>query len=119
MSNVNSITDFLEAGLKAEDLRQKAIASNIANLETEGYRRFDVDFKDMLAKAMKSGKKIDFEKLETNTYQPLNTTVKGNGNDVSLDYEVGQMVKNSLRHRTYTMLLGKVYGQMNLAINVK
>ena len=44
MSRTNSITDLLEVGIKAENLRQKTIANNIANLETPEYRRIDVMF---------------------------------------------------------------------------
>jgi len=44
MSKVSGITDFIEAGIKAENLRQKSIANNIANLETPNYRRIDVKF---------------------------------------------------------------------------
>jgi flagellar basal body rod protein FlgB len=45
--------------------------------------------------------------------------VKSNGNDVSLETEVGQMVKNTLRHKTYVRLLNKKYHQIELAMDVK
>jgi len=35
MSKTNSIIALIEAGIKAESLRQKAIANNVANLETQ------------------------------------------------------------------------------------
>ncbi len=46
MSKVHSTIDFLEAGLRAESLRQKAIANNVANLKTNGYRTVDVKFEE-------------------------------------------------------------------------
>jgi len=49
MPKTNNIIDFLEAGIRTESLRQKAIASNIANLETPGYRRLGVKFEELLA----------------------------------------------------------------------
>jgi flagellar basal-body rod protein FlgB len=54
MSKTNNITDIIQAGIKAEELRQKAIANNVANLETPGYRRLDVKFKQLLAKSIDS-----------------------------------------------------------------
>jgi len=54
MPPVTGITDLLEAGIKAEGLRQKAIAGNMANLETPGYRRIDVKFEELLAKVLDS-----------------------------------------------------------------
>ena len=47
---------------------------------------------------------------------PMKTPVKPNGNDVSLENEVGQMVENSLRYKLYVKLLNKKYQQMESAI---
>ncbi len=47
------------------------------------------------------------------------TQLKQNGNDVSLEKEVGEMVKNTLKYKTYIRLLKKKYLQIELAINVK
>ena len=46
--------DILEAGIQAENLRNKAIANNVANLETPGYRKLDIKFEELLAKALLS-----------------------------------------------------------------
>ena len=119
MSKISSTFDLLEAGIRAEGLRQKSIASNVANLETPGYRRFDVKFKELLAQAMDSKGNIDLNKVEAEFYQPKNTTVQSNGNDVSLEVEIGEMVKNTLRHTTYIRLLQKKYQQIELAMSVR
>ena len=119
MSKTSSIFDFLEAGIRAESLRQKAIANNIANLETPGYRRIDVKFEELLAKALNSPGSVELSELEPQIYQPLKTPVNSNGNDVSLESEVGQMVKNTLRYKAYIRLLNKKYNQMQLAMDVK
>ncbi|MDH4238598.1 MAG: flagellar basal body rod protein FlgB [Phycisphaerae bacterium] len=119
MSKTNSIFDFLEAGIRAESLRQKAIANNIANLETSGYRRIDVKFEELLAKALNSSGPVDLSELEPQIHQPQKTPVNSNGNDVSLESEVGQMVKNTLRYKAYIRLLNKKYNQMELAMDIK
>ncbi len=119
MSKISSIMDFLEAGIRAESLRQKAIANNIANLETPGYRRIDVEFKELLAKALDSSGEAELSQIEPKVYQPNTTPVNSNGNDVNLETEVGEMVKNTLRHKAYVRLLNKKYNQMELAINIK
>ena len=119
MSKISNIIDLLEAGIKAEGLRQKAIANNVANLETPGYRRIDVKFEELLAKALNSSGSVDLSKIEAQIYQPKQTPVKSNGNDTNLETEVGEMVKNSLRHKTYIRLLYKKYKKMELAMNVK
>ncbi len=119
MSKINDIIDFLEAGIRAESLRQKALANNVANLQTPGYRRIDVKFEELLAKALDSPGSVDFSEVEAQIYQPNQTPVKSNGNDVDLETEVGEMVKNTLRHKAYIRLLYKKYKQMELAMNVK
>ncbi len=116
---MNNIVDFLEAGITAESLRQKAIANNIANLETRGYRRIDVKFEELLAKALNSPGASDLSKVEPQIHQPQQTPVNSNGNDVSLESEVGQMIKNTLRYKAYIRLLNKKYSQMQLAMDVK
>ncbi len=119
MPKIDNIFDAIGVGMKAENLRQKAIASNVANLETPGYRRVDVEFKDMLAKAMDSSEDADLNEIEPQLFEPKDTAVKSNGNDVSWEAEVGQMVKNTLRYKTYVRLLQKKYAQIDLAINVR
>jgi len=118
MSKTNSIIALIEAGIKAESLRQKAIANNIANLETPGYRRIDVKFEELLAKSLDSSGSVDLSKLEPQIYRPKQTPVKSNGNDVSLENEVGAMIKNSLRYTLYIRLLNKKYRGIESAINV-
>ena len=111
------IVELLEAGLKAEALRQRAVANNVANLQTPGYRRLDVKFEQLLAKAMASGDDFDVEELEPELYQPKNTAVNPNGNDVNLDVEVGELIKNSLREKAFVRLLNKKYTQIDQAVN--
>lgn len=119
MSKINNIVDIIEAGIRAESLRQRAIANNVANLQTPEYRRADIRFKELLAKALDSSGSVDLSEIEAQIYQPKKTAVNSNGNDVSLETEVGEMVKNTLRHKAYIRLLQKKYQQLELAIDVK
>ena len=119
MTKINNVLDMIELGIQAEALRQKAVASNVANMETPEYRRVDVKFQELLDKAINTSGAVDLKGVEPELYQPENTAVKSNGNDVSLEVEVGQMVKNTLRHKTYIRLLQKKYAQLELAMNVK
>lgn len=119
MSKVSNIVDFLEAGIRAESLRQKAIANNIANLQTPGYRRVDVKFEELLAKSLDSDGSANLGKAVPELYLPKQTPVKSNGNDVSLEAEVGEMVKNTLRHKLFILLLRKKYKAMQAAMDVR
>jgi len=111
------IVELIEAGLRAEGLRQRAIANNVANLQTPGYRRLDIKFEQLLAKAIESGGEFDLEELEPEVYQPKTTAIKPNGNDVNLEAEVGDMVKNNLRQKALIRVLNKKYSQIDQAVN--
>ena len=117
MANNIDVKNLLQAGIKVEGLRQASIAGNIANLDTPGYRRMAVKFEDALAKEMEKGKTNKFDNVEAELFRPENTSVNCNNNDVDLDVEVSEMVKNTLRHKTYTLLLKKKYAQIRSAIN--
>ena len=108
--------DFLQTGIRAESLRQKAIANNVANLETPGYRRLDVKFEQLLAKALDSSGSAELGDIKAQFYSPKQTRVKSNGNDVNFEAEIGEIVKNSLRHKAYVRILNKKYNQIDLAI---
>jgi len=119
MSNTNTIVELINAGIQAENLRQKAIASNFANFETPGYRRLDVKFEELLAACSPIYDAADLSRAEPEIYEPKRTPVKADGNDTSMEVEVGEMIKNSLRHKTYIRLLNKKYSQIELAIGAR
>ena len=115
----SKILGLLEAGMRAEGLRQQAIANNVANMQTSGYRRQDVNFSDVLSRAVNGRRSLDPASLEFELYQPGTTPINASGSDVSLDSEVGEMIKNSIRHRTFTLLMKKRYQQMEAAMRTQ
>ena len=119
MSRTDSIFDFLDAGIRAETLRQKSIANNIANIETPNYRKVDVKFEEILAKSMDKDGSVDVSGLDPVLYKPKDTPVKANGNDVNMETEVGKLIENSLRYKAYIRVLNKKYQQIAAAIDVK
>ena len=56
--------------------------------------------------------------IEPEIFQPQNTPVRSNGNDVNLEIEIGEMLKNSLRQTAYVRLLRKKFSQMETAMGV-
>jgi flagellar basal-body rod protein FlgB len=119
MTQPVDVVGLLEAGLKAEGLREKTIAGNIANIETPGYKRLDVKFEQLLAKALGSSHPVDSEAIEPQIYQPGDTPVRANGNDVNLEEQVGEMLKNTLRQTAYVRLLRKKFAQIEAAVNIR
>ena len=112
----STVMDLFTAGMRAESQRQQTIANNIANINTDGFRRSEINFDDVLAKALDKKGSFDPATLKTEVFQPEDTPINEFGSDVGLDTEVGEMAKNSLRHRTYMLVLKKKYQQMDEAM---
>jgi flagellar basal-body rod protein FlgB len=118
MAEPVNVLNLLETGIRAEGLRQRLIASNIANIQTPGYRRLDIRFEDLLSKAVTASDGDELAALEPEVYEPRNTPVRANGNDVQLEAEIGQLVKNTLRHSTYARLFRRKLDQIRAAAGV-
>jgi len=117
MSEGVNIIDCIQTGIKAEGLRRKAIAGNIANLETPGYRSIGVRFEQLLEEVIQGKAKL--EEIEPELKQLNQTPVKHNGNDVNLEAEIGKMIENDLRHGVLVRVLRKKYEQMEQAISIQ
>jgi flagellar basal-body rod protein FlgB len=94
---------ILEKITQAADMRQKVIASNIANADTPGYKATDLVFKNILGneqvKLLTSDPKhIAGSKLNTVNGKLIveDNPSWGDGNNVELDVEVAKMTENSL-----------------------
>jgi flagellar basal-body rod protein FlgB len=105
--------------LDAVELRQHAIANNIANLETPGYKRVDLapTFQAELDRACKSG---DAQQLSTLT-PSLATDASAvsnspDGNTVNLESELMQMNQNAMTNALETQLVSGMLQRMRLAI---
>lgn|GEM_PF-194310 len=114
-----TVINLLEKAMTAEGLRQQAVASNIANMNTEGYRRVDVNFEKALTKAMSKNENPSGDDVKMEFYETKNSPLNEFGNDVNIDNEVGEMVKNSLKHQTFMSLLRKKYQQMDNALKIQ
>jgi flagellar basal-body rod protein FlgB len=111
-----NIIQLLEAGARARHIRQGVITNNVANLHTPGFRRSDVKFEEFLADALDDGGKLDNDEIKPEIYRPYQTPVKSDGNDVDMEQEVGELMKNAGRFKLYMKLMAKQYGMMSQAI---
>ena len=106
---------LLESALRGTALRGKAVANNIANAQTPGYRRQEAEFGPLLEKALQDGKAAVAD-VEPLLFTPRGTAVDATGNDVDIDTEFGNLFDNSTMHKTYMRLMTKMYKQMDMAI---
>jgi len=93
---LDPIAGQLERYMDLLSVRQKLVASNIANADTPGYRTEDIDFQSEFQNA--AG-------LAPQTIQVAGLQVKNDGNNVSLDRESRLLSENALRFQLATTLL--------------
>lgn len=67
----NFTLDVIHHGMDGHLARQKAIASNLANVETPGYRRRDVTFQHQLQRAVDSHRHGAASQLQATNEEPL------------------------------------------------
>jgi flagellar basal-body rod protein FlgB len=108
--------------LDASVLRQEAIASNIANAETPGYRRLDVatDFAAELRAKMESGQSLakSAAGMQPSLTEDLHArTLRPDGNTVEIERELLEMNRNMVEHDFLTELVSRNIKQMKMAIS--
>lgn len=106
--------------LDASALRQEAIASNIANAETPGYRRLDVstDFAEQLKARTRSGElNTAGDQLRPTLVQDNRArTTRPDGNSVDIEHELLSMNKNAVEYEFLTEVVSRNIKQLKMAI---
>ena len=108
--------------LDAVVLRQDAIANNIANLETPGYKRVDLTptFESELERATASGNPEEINSLKpTLTVDASAVPSSRDGNTVHLQNELMQLNENAVEHSLETQLVSGMLQRMQMAITGK
>ena len=108
--------------LDASVLRQEAIANNIANADTPGYRRLDVsaDFSQTLRAQFASGATPQPGAIASLTprlaVDSSVHSVRPDGNSVEIESELMAMGRNRVDHEFLTELVSRNIKQLKMAI---
>lgn len=116
--NYQSLRTLLDVAM----VRHKALAGNVANVNTPGYQRSDISstFQQELQKAVEAG---DLEKLRSMTPKLQTDTetpsLRMDGNNVNLEREMVEIAKNSIQFETSAAFLTRRYQDLRMAITGK
>jgi flagellar basal-body rod protein FlgB len=104
---------LLERFLDVNAMRQTIVTTNVANVDTPGYRTRDVDFRGELARAL-NGEDVSLT-------SPFVVPVRGlverpDGNNVSADREGMLLAEVQLQFKTATSILRAKFAQLSTAI---
>ena len=108
----------LERAISGAALRQEVLANNLANAETPGFQRSDVDFHETLATAMRSG---DSTRIESTGFSPQQDpqTLRADGNGVDIDVESANMAKNGLEYEALVSIAKARIGIIQSAMGIR
>ena len=105
------VSAHLEHYMNLLSTRQKLVASNIANLDTPGYKTRDIDFHFEFMSKMDAADKAD-----PTVFEAGGQIVKNDGNDVSLDREMRLLSENAIRFSVASTLLKGQMQSLRVAI---
>lgn len=111
----------LENLLSWTSKRQQALASNIANMDTPGYRAKDFSFQEQLqtlnVAATAGNHIVPANNDSTARMYEVATRVKPNGNTVELERELTEITKNGLQYITLVQYLNQKLRTLRASIN--
>ncbi|MFW6006706.1 MAG: flagellar basal body rod protein FlgB [Halanaerobiales bacterium] len=112
---MSSIINLLELGLDGASRRQQILSNNIANVNTPGYKRKEVDFFEILenkteeksrerlkttsSKHFTGSKNVDNSKDFSITTE-RGTSYKNDENNIDIDVEMAEIAKNNIYYNT-------------------
>jgi flagellar basal-body rod protein FlgB len=115
MALVDSTQQLLEAAMRGSWQRETALTNNVANADTPGYQRQEVNFESALKSAMSGGESPSQLQFQTETQAP---EAGPNGTSVSVDQESARLAENGLDYQALTQVAGARNSIMRSAIGV-
>ncbi len=113
---------ILAYALDGLSTRQKAIANNVANVDTPGYKAERVQFEDQLQAALRQNDSSGGLPLKTTDTRHLghvapfeprgitittqNNTMRNDGNSVDIDLEMTELAETTVRFQALSQLTG-------------
>ncbi|MCW2993726.1 MAG: flgB [Conexibacter sp.] len=94
----------LERALSGSSMRQQAIAQNIANVNTPGYQRQDVDFASALHAAWDQGSS-KVEAVDPAVKADPSAVMRADGSSVDIDSEAAAQATNGLQYEAISTVM--------------
>ncbi len=117
MSVTPSQFELIGGLLDAASLRHQAIAQNIANVNTPGYRRLDIEFEETLSREILTNEEAIGKRHQARLIEGASEAQREDGNNVSIDAEMGQLNKNTMLYNVYSQILATRIAAMRSAIS--
>jgi flagellar basal-body rod protein FlgB len=130
MTDASKITfsgtdSYLRAAMSGLAARQRAIANNVANVDTPGFKASEVRFEDALKSAIsrngsKSSGSLDQTSLNAAASRSTlvdATATRADGNNVDIDREMEMLSEANLNYSALTQVMSTRIGILRNVIN--
>ena len=112
----------LERAIEGAGKRHEALAANLANANTPGYQRVDVDFHGALAAAMGNGDDTRATALQSLSFTSAKDMSAGatraDGSTVDIDAESAKLAENALEQQAAVQVAHARLGILKAAMGV-
>jgi flagellar basal-body rod protein FlgB len=121
-----SYINVLDKAADASWTRENLIANNIANADTPGYKRQDIDFQSVLKNELNSYKfmnldqkmnAVDLSKLNASVYTDhKNYSYRLDGNNVDIDTEQVELASEQIKYQALTQSITSEFQRLQTVI---
>lgn len=127
-TNMFGYVNVLKSAADASWLRETVLTNNIANAQTPGYKRQDVEFKSYLSSAIscaagpdstltKKVNNVNFNRLSTRTYTDnTNLSYRLDGNNVDLSTENAELAAEQLNYNALIDSMNNEFTRMKAVL---
>ncbi len=128
MDNLFTGLDNISRGLDASWTKNEIISSNIANIDTPGYKRKTMDFSNLLEREMKSQLGLKNTRIKHLKEDPSGdylgligvdkstTALRTDENNVNIDTEMAEMSKNIIYYNVLSQRASNEISKLESAI---
>ena len=126
-SNAFNYVNLLDKAADASWTRKTVIDNNIANVNTPGYKRQEVNFEDTLQRALKDYQyesldskvdHLDLSDLNAETFTDYaNYSYRMDGNNVDIDVEQSESASEQIKYEAITSSISSEFARMKAVIS--
>lgn len=127
-TNAFDYINIMDKAADASWLRENVITNNLANVDTPGYKRLDVDFQSALKRELGSsqftsldkkvrGLNTDLSGLSVSSYtDAANYSYRLDDNNVDVDTENVELASEQLRYELLTTAINEEFSRMKVVL---
>jgi len=126
-SNAFNYINVLDKAADASWLRNEVISNNIANVDTPGYKRKDVQFEAYLMSALIGDNSLEkrVSNIHLNAINPsiytdyANLSYRMDGNNVDIDTETANLAQNQIRYYALIDSMSQEFNRIKTVLQMK